>query len=72
MKTKEPKEEVIPQKCVCGHTPVVVKHRSKYMCVCTNTLHCTMRGLWFGKEEQAIKSYNTAVDEARYRRAGNV
>lgn len=67
-KAKEPKEKPTPQRCICGQTACVVKFRGKKMVCCPDVKNCSVRGVWCSKEEDAIKSFNTAVDEARCRR----
>ena len=67
-KAKEPKEKNVPQRCICGQTACVVKWHGKKMVCCPDTMNCAVRGVWCSKEEDAIKSFNTAVDEARHRR----
>lgn len=68
MRAKEPKEKATPQRCVCNKVPIMVKAKGAYFYACPNHLYCAMRGAWRSKEEEAIKSWNTAVDEERYRR----
>lgn len=68
MKTKELKEKITPKTCVCGQTPCLVKHKSKFMYCCPDTMRCSTRGLWYKKEQEAVKGWNTAVDEAEYRK----
>ena len=68
MKTKEPKEEITLEKCICGAEPLIVKWRGKKMACCPDSMNCALRSAWCSKEQEAIKSFNTAVDEARYKR----
>lgn len=68
MKTKETKEKATPMRCVCKKDPIMVKMRGRYMYTCPDHLNCAVRGNWFGKEQDAIKSWNIAVQEARQKR----
>lgn len=61
--TKKPKEKAVA--CVCGQLPCTVKHKSKYLLACPDGLHCAIRGLWCTNEQEAIKSWNDAVQTAR-------
>lgn len=61
---KEPEE--VAEKCVCGYEPIWSKTRLGVCYFCPN---CLVRGEWKPKK-QAVKSWNTAVEEARYRRNG--
>lgn len=62
---KKPKEKVVAGVCVCGHLPCTVKHKSKYLLACPDGLYCAIRGLWCTNEQEAIKSWNGAVQTAR-------
>lgn len=55
--------------CVCGHQPVTVKHKSRYMVACPDGMACSMRGEWKSTEQAAIKSWNTVIESARHHRA---
>lgn len=68
MRTKEPKEEITLERCVCGKEPCIVKWRGKKMACCPDSMNCAVRGAWCGKEQEAIKSFNIAVEEIRYKR----
>lgn len=51
--------------CVCGHMPVTVKHKGKYLVACPAALVCAVRGQWETNEQAAIKTWNIAVQAAR-------
>lgn len=53
-------EKVTAGVCVCGQEPVTVKHKSRYLVACPDSLRCSMRGEWKGTEQEAIASWNTA------------
>lgn len=55
--------------CVCGQLPVTVKHKSRYMLACPDSMNCAIRGQWETNEQAAIKSWNVAVQSARLHRA---
>lgn len=52
--------------CVCGQVPVTVKHKSRYMLACPDSMNCTIRGQWETTEQAAIKNWNTAIQAARH------
>lgn len=53
---------------MCGHRPCTVKHKSKYLLACPDSMACTMRSRWKSNEQDAIKDWNDAVRSARYER----
>jgi hypothetical protein len=42
-----------------------VKCTSGWLAACPDAINCTIRGQWATNEQQAIKSWNTAVQIAR-------
>lgn len=54
-----------PPVCVCGHLPVTVKHKSRYLVACPDGMACSMRGEWKTTEQAAIKSWNTVIESTR-------
>lgn len=69
MAGKQEKEE--PRVCVCGRRPAIVKCKSGWLAACPNAMACAIRGNWGTNEQQAIKSWNTAVQAARHDRGVN-
>lgn len=65
---KEKEKPEAPAVCVCGNHPATVKHKSRYMVCCPAAMTCAIRGEWKGTEQQAIKSWNVAVQSARRKR----
>lgn len=59
------KDKEAPKLCVCGCQPCTVKYKSKHMVTCPNTLICAMRGEWKKTNEEAVHSWNLAVQRAR-------
>lgn len=66
--SKKDEKEVVAVVCVCGATPCTVKHKSRYMLSCPRNLECSMRGSWHKKQQDAVKSWNTAVESAKHLR----
>lgn len=64
-KTPTPKEK--PARCACGQQPVLVRANGKNMAACPNLLVCGLRSGWFGKEQDAIKGWNTLQEEKKPR-----
>lgn len=54
-----------PCVCVCGRRPCTVKHKSQYMISCPDTMRCAMRSRWKSNEQEAIKDWNTTIQERR-------
>lgn len=52
--------------CVCGRLPAIVKCKSRWLAACPDAMNCAIRGNWETNEQQAIKSWNTAVQSARH------
>ena len=50
---------------MCGHLPVTVRYKGKYMLACPAALICATRGTWETDEQAAIKAWNVAVQSAR-------
>lgn len=57
-----------PVRCICGQRPVTVTSNGKKMAACPNALLCGMRSGWYGKEQDAIKNWNTLQDQEKHRR----
>jgi hypothetical protein len=57
-----------PVRCACGQYPVLVRSNGKNMAACPNMLVCGLRSGWFGKEQDAIKNWNTVQEEKKSRR----
>ena len=64
-KPKEEKKPETPRVCVCGRTPCTVKHKSKYLLACPDSLTCSVRSRWASTEQAAITSWNAAVEIAK-------
>lgn len=62
-KTPTPKEK--PTRCACGQQPVLVRANGKNMAACPNLLVCGLRSGWFGKEQDAIKNWNTLQEQKK-------
>lgn len=69
MANKQEKE--VAGVCVCGQMPCTVKHKSRYLVACPDSMACSIRGQWKTTEEAAIKSWNLAVQSARHERRKN-
>lgn len=68
-KAAVPKEKTAkPVHCICGQQPVLVRSNGKNMAACPNMLLCGMRSGWYGKEQDAIKNWNTLQDQEKHRR----
>lgn len=59
------KNQEAPRPCICGAMPCEVKYRSRHMVSCPNTLICATRGQWKRTREEAVHSWNMAVQAAR-------
>lgn len=64
-KAPTPKEKLA--RCACGQQPVLVRANGKNMAACPNLLVCGLRSGWFGKEQDAIKGWNTLQEEKKSR-----
>lgn len=66
---QEKEEKATARVCVCGQKAVTVKHKSRYLVACPDSMACSMRGEWKTTEQAAIKSWNTAIESNRRQRA---
>lgn len=64
-KPKEKKEPATPCVCVCGRVPCIVKHKSKRMVACPDSMACSMRSRWASTEQAAINDWNINQESAR-------
>lgn len=64
-KDKPEKEPAAPAVCVCGRKPCIVKHKSKHMVACPDSIICSMRSRWASTEQAAIADWNIQVESAK-------
>lgn len=62
----------LPNKCVCGRVPVVVRTRGGRMLSCPDPAKCpgNLRTMWRKSEIEAVKEWNGLVAEAIARQKG--
>lgn len=65
VKDKQKKEPAVPAVCVCGRTPCIVKHKSKRMVACPDSMVCSMRSRWASTEQAAIIDWNIQQESAK-------
>lgn len=56
----------IVRPCVCGKNAYLVKHNNKYMYGCVDIKNCCTRSVWCSSEQEALKSWNTIIQEELY------